>query len=251
MKVNAKASEKEIMNYLYDNDNISTVEMCKKFGVSVVTMRKYLNDLESSGLIVCSRGRSSAVFNQAIIAQQKSNVEEKIRIARAAADMIEDGDRVMIVAGTTNALIPKFLLGKKNIHIVTNSILLLNSCRKNPSVSITLVGGEFMNAAEALTGTLTLKDLELFHVKTAFIGTDGFTETGGVTANHIELAEICKKIMSRSQQSVLLADSSKYGKRGFAFIADLNSLSTIITDTNLSDADKNKLTRFGLNVIRV
>jgi DeoR/GlpR family transcriptional regulator of sugar metabolism len=65
------------------------------------------------------------------------------------------------------------------------------------------------------------------------------------------LAEICKKVISKSQQKILLADSSKYGRMGFAHIADLDSLSTLITDTKLSDANKNKLSELGLNIIRV
>jgi DeoR family galactitol utilization operon repressor len=246
-----KEREREILNALYESEGISTSELCKRFDVSIVTLRKDLDYLEANGLIIRMHGRAVTVYDKSIIDRQKTNIEEKMKIAKAAAAMIEEGDRVMIVAGTTTALIPRFLLGKRNIHIVTNSTLLLTYSRIIPSLNVTLVGGEFRSSDEALTGSITLKDLDLFHANSSFIGTDGFSEDGGITANHIELAEICRKVISNSQQKILLADSSKFGKKGFAYIDDLKNLSTLITDKNLSDNNTVKLSNLGLNIIKV
>jgi len=246
-----KERERRILNVLYEDEQISTAQLCEKFDISVVTLRKDLDNLEANGLVVRTHGRTTSVYTRTIIERQKANADDKVRIAKAAAAMIEEGDRVMIVAGTTTALIPKFLLGKRDIHIVTNSTLLLTYSRINPGLSVTLVGGEFMADAEALTGSIALKDLDLFYVKSSFIGADGFSEVGGITANHVELAEICRKVIANSQQKILLADSSKYGKKGFAFIDDLSSLSTLITDKKISDNDTVKLTNLGLKIIRV
>ncbi|MDR3245067.1 MAG: DeoR/GlpR family DNA-binding transcription regulator [Prevotellaceae bacterium] len=248
---NLKERERAILNVLYENEQISTAQLCEKFDISIVTLRKDLDNLEANGLVVRTHGRVTSAYSKAIIERQKANADEKTRIAKAAAAMIEEGDRVMIVAGTTTALIPKFLLGKRNIHIVTNSTLLLTYSRVNPGLSVTLVGGEFMADAEALIGSIALKDLDLFYVKSSFIGADGFSEVGGITANHVELAGICRKVIANSQQKILLADSSKYGKKGFAYIDDLKNLSTLITDKQIADSDAMKLSNLGLDIIKV
>ena len=242
------AREREIIRILSEDINKTVAEISEMLGVSVVTVRRDLKALADKGLVIRTRGGAAPSFHPAILERQKERVAEKERIARAAAAHVQDGDNIMIVAGTTTPLMVKYLLGKRDIHIVTNSTLLYTDARINPSIRMTVVGGEFRPSAEAILGPEAVQGLTRFHVKKAFLGTDGFSKSTGLTADFVEVAEIVQMAASRSEQSLLLADSSKYGRTGFAHIMGLDGLDGIITDLGLSDAARQELEELGLTV---
>jgi len=216
-----------------------------------VTIRSDLDGLSENGYLIRTRGGAIPAFHQSILDRQKTMAQEKAHIARAAADMVADGDKVMIVAGTTTALIPRFLLGRHDVHIVTNSTLLLPYVRINPSLHVTLVGGRFLPSGEAMVGPIALRQLAQFHVKTAFLGTDGFSLESGFTAHQVDIAEVVKDMAERADERILCADSSKYGKAGFAHILPLTEVSSILTDDKLAGADREQLEAQGITVVQV
>jgi DeoR/GlpR family transcriptional regulator of sugar metabolism len=165
MSTSLKIREKEILRCLYEEDETSVSALSKKLNVSVVTIRSDIERLENKGFAVKMKGGAHPVYNRSFFDRMSSMIEEKHRIAKKAAEMIADGDRIMILAGTTSSLIGKFLYDKKDVHIVTNSTYLINYIRNNSNIKVTLVGGEFIPNAEAMVGTVALKVLENFHVK--------------------------------------------------------------------------------------
>jgi DeoR family galactitol utilization operon repressor len=252
MTANMTIREKEIIRYLAEDEGVSVAELSRRLGVSEVTIRTNLGQLEAKGLIVRhKRGGAVPAFHQHILSRQKSMVEEKERIAKAAAALIEEGDHIMLVAGTTTALVARHLLGKRDIHIVTNSTLLLSHVRINPSIRVTLIGGEFRPSMEGMVGPLAVTEIRQFHVKYAFIGTDGFSTAGGVTAHHIEEAEMVKAVAGQTDKLVLVADSTKYGKQGFALMFPLKRLDLLITDNGLPETARQELREAGLQLMTV
>lgn len=249
MSANLKIREKEILRYLYEEDETSISELSKKLNVSVVTIRSDIERLENKGFAVKMRGGAQPVYNRSFFDRLNSRLEEKQQIAKKAAELIDDGDRVMILAGTTTSLIGKFLYDKKDVHIVTNSTYLLNYIRNNSNIKVTLVGGEFLPDAEAMVGSVAQKVLENFHVKKCFIGTDGFSRERGITANHVEVAEVARKVAERSESVILLADSSKLNSSGFAFIQNLEKISALITDNKFPEKEIENLKKISLKVI--
>ena len=172
------------------------------------------------------------------------------RHARAAAAMIEDGDTVMITAGTTTALIAKYLLGKRDVHIVTNSTLLLTYTRANPHLHLTLIGGEFRPSEEGMVGPIALATLDQFHVSKAFIGIDGASAKQGFTAYYLESAELVRKMAEQADQVIAIGHSSKFGKHGFARILPFNGVDTLITDQQLAENFETELTSAGVRVVK-
>ncbi|TKG97275.1 DeoR/GlpR transcriptional regulator [Puteibacter caeruleilacunae] len=248
---NLKEREKEILRYLYEENESSVSELSKKLKVSVVTIRSDLEKLEKKGFAVKTHGGAQPVYNKAIIERLGWMSEEKCRIAKKAAELINDGDRVIILAGTTSSLIGKYLYDKRDVHIVTNSTYLLNYVRNNANIKVTLIGGEFIPDAEATVGAIALRELENFSVKMCFIGSDGFSLKNGITANHIEVAEIAKKVAERSETTVLVTDSSKYNKNGFAFIQSANKVNAIITDDKFPSEELVNFKEQGVEMILV
>ena len=225
--------KQEILHILAENTGVSVAEISRRLSVSAVTVRNDLQSLEETGYLVRTRGGALPAFNHGILERQRERSEQKNRIARAAAAMVRDGDTVMIEAGTTTALVGKFLLGKRDVHVVTNSTLLLPFARYNPSIHMTITGGAFRPFTESFVGPIALRQLEQFHVRIAFVGTDGFSNETGLTTHLVEGAEIVRKMADRAEQTVLVADSSKYGRAGFAQVIPMERVHHLVCDSEL------------------
>lgn len=241
MTVGLSPRERKLLELLIEDASRSVASLSKALGVSAVTLRSDLTSLADKGLVVRTHGGAFPAFRPNILERQKHMVEAKTRIVKAAAEMVVDGDTIMLCAGTTTSLMAKYLLGKSDVKVVTNSTLLLPYARINPALHVTLAGGEFLPGDEAMVGPNTLRVLEQFHVRTAFLGTDGFSIASGITANAVETATAARKMAEQAQRTVLLADSSKYGRAGFAHIMALSQVSLVITDDQLGDQQRRLL----------
>lgn len=248
MTGNLTEREQEIIDLLSEDSSMSVTDMSRRLDVSAVTVRSSLSSLAEKGLIVRTHGGAFPAFHQSILDRQKDKVKTKARIARAAVDLVDDGDTIMIEAGTTTAQLARYLLGKRDVHVVTNNTLVIPYARFNPNLHLTVVGGEFRPATESLVGPVALNDLEQFHVRTAFIGTDGFGLDYGLTTHLVEGAEIVRKMTAQTERTVLLADSSKFGKVGFAKVIPLASVTILVTDDGLDGAVRLELEGLGIEV---
>ncbi|MFP4564648.1 MAG: DeoR/GlpR family DNA-binding transcription regulator [Spirochaetia bacterium] len=241
--------EKKILEMLSENSSIAVADLRRVLDVSAVTIRNDLNSLAEKGAIIRTRGGALPAFHPSILDRQKHRTDAKNRIAKRAAELIKDGETVMIGAGTTTALIAKYLLGKRDIHIVTNSTLIVPYARLNPAIHLTVVGGEFRPSTESLVGPITLKELEQFHVKTSIVGTDGFSLKTGLTTHLVDGAEVVKRMAGQADRTVLIADSSKYGKEGFVKILPLTEFDLMITDDEMREEIVTDLEANGIQVM--
>ena len=242
--------KKLILDLLADDSEISVTELSARFGVTAVTVRADLASLEEEGFIVRTHGGAMPAFHPKIIERMRSRKEIKAAIAKAAAQLIDDGDTVIISAGTTTALIPKYLLGRRDIHIVTNNTLLLTYARANPQLRVTLVGGEFKSAEEGIVGPLAMQAVEQFHVAKAFIGIDGASAKQGFTANSIESADFVRKMAGQADEVIAVGDSSKFGNAGFARILPFDGVDALVTDMFLHSEFEQKLTEANVKLIK-
>jgi DeoR family galactitol utilization operon repressor len=243
--------EQTIIELLSENNSIAVSEISARLKVSSVTIRNDLSNLAERGLIVRTHGGASPAFHPSITARQHTNQKAKMRIAKAASALVWDGDAIMIEAGTTTALIAKYLLGKRDVHVVTTSMLTIPYARFNPGINLTVVGGEFRPATESVVGPVALANLEQFHVRLAFIGTDGFSIESGLTTHLVEGAEIVRKMAARAERTILVADSTKFGKVGFARVLPISRVHEIITDTDLGAEHIRELSEAGPTVTAV
>ena len=244
-------SEREhtILNRLMVQGAVSVAHLSSELEVSEVTIRSDLSSLEERGLLSRTHGGALPSIHPHIFQRQNMNIEEKHRIAKAAAGLVEDGDAIMIEAGTTTSLLPRYLAGKRDILIITNSIPAFESAKSNPALKITLVGGEFRDSTDSFVGRITLDTIRRFNVRCAFVGTDGFSLKSGITTHLIEGGDVISVMRERAENLVLLADSSKYGKTGVVTILPLSQINTLITDTGLPDAAKEELNQIPLHII--
>ena len=243
--------ERKIIDILIENPHMGMGEMSRNLDVSTVTLRSSFDDLAEKGYLIRTRGGALPAFHPAILARQKTLTETKSAIAKEAAGLIDDGDTVMIEAGTTTALIARYLLGKRDVKVVTDSTLLLPYARSNPALHLTIVGGTFMPEAESMVGPMAVEHLKQFHVKTAFIGTDGLSVENGLTTHMMEATEVVRTMHERSDRTVLLADSGKWGQAGFARIIPLDEIDILVTDSGLPEAASGEIKEMGIELLVV
>jgi DeoR family galactitol utilization operon repressor len=243
--------ERTILDKLSAGGSVSVAPLARDLGLSEVTIRGDLRLLEEKGWINRTWGGASLALHRDIMERQRVYSDQKNAIAKAAAELVQDGDVIMIEAGTTTALIARYLAAKRDIHIVTNSTLVFSYARMYPNLQITMTGGEFRRATESLVGPIALETISRLNVRLAFVGTDGFTLERGMTTHLMEGAEIVKAMKAHAQTTVLAADSSKYGKIGFSSVLPLTDMNLILTDSNLNNKAETKLRKAGINVNRV
>lgn len=248
---NLKDRERRIVQLLTDDPLLSVNDISERLGVSVVTARSDLDALAEKGYLVRTRGGALPAFHPDIIARQQERRETKRRLAAAAAALVQDGDTIMIESGTTTALIVRHLLGRKNLKIVSDSTLILPYVRANPMISLEIVGGIFRPATESMTGPVTVEQLQQYHVRLAFIGSDGFSCEYGLTTNFVEAAEVTRTMARHCDTTVLVADSEKYGRRGFTRYMALSEVDILITDSGIGSEALEAITACGVAVTQV
>jgi DeoR family galactitol utilization operon repressor len=227
--------KQKIMDLLASDNTISTKKLSSILGVSPVTIRSDLKDLADKGVLMRKYGGAIPQFHTSVMQRQKTMTEEKNRIGREAASMVSDGDTIMIEVGTTIASFCKHLMGKHDLKVVTNSTLVLPYARMNSHMQLIIVGGYFHPFTESFLGPTAVSQLNTFHVKLAFIGCDGFSFEKGLTSHSVESAEITMKMARQAEKTILLADSSKFEKVGFAEFLPIKQIDLIITDTGIGE----------------
>ncbi len=241
--------ERKILDFLIEDPHIGVGALSKRLEVSTVTVRSDFDSLAEKGYLIRIRGGALPAFHPEIRSRQKTNEEVKNTIAAAAASLIDDGDTVMIEAGTTTALIARYLLGKRDVKVVTDNTLLLPYARSNPALNLTIAGGIFRPESESMVGPNTVQHLSQFHVKTAFVGTDGLSLKNGLTAHIMEAADVVRTMHKRSDRTVLLVDSGKWGQAGFARILPLSEVDTMITDSQFPEDARTAVRDLGIELI--
>lgn len=233
MTVDRADREGAILARLSGEGALTVSALANDLGVSEVTIRGDLRALEEQGMLVRTRGGARPTTLKSILQREKLNVELKQRIATAAAAMVRDEDNVMIEAGTTTALVARLLAGRAGVQIVTNSALVFNNARINPSVSVILTGGVFRRESESFVGPLAERAVGDFNARLAFLGTDGFSPERGLTTRFVEGGQVAALMRGRAEETWLLADSTKFGQAGFVSFLPLAGITGVITDDGL------------------
>ena len=241
--------EEKILQLLRSGEEYPVTRLSQELGVSAVTIRGDLRDLDSKGLVVRSHGRVVVASTPQAAFRNKTNTAQKELIAKLAASLVKDNDFIMITNGSTCSLLPRYLFGKRNVRVVTNSTLILPYARSNNQLNVTLVGGEYRPEAEALVGPAAISQIENYHVSTTFFGTDGFTMEYGLTTSLVENAQVVQRMCSQATRRVLCVDSSKVGNRGFVRIMPITEIDTIVTDDGFPTDLISELESLGVEVL--
>ena len=231
---------------------IAVAELAAIAHVSTVTIRKDLDDLEARGLIRRERGVAMLVSPDDPAGRLAYHYAEKVRIAAAAAATVNDGETVMIEAGSCCAILAEQIsIQCTGITIVTNSAFIAQRLGAHPMVSTVLLGGEQQHDSRVLVGPMVELCARQFIVDRLFIGTDGFTPSLGFTARDYMRATAVRALASRAERVVVLTESEKLGGHGPVPLLGADDVAALWTDSAAPDAQVDALTGAGVEVVTV
>jgi len=240
-----------ILNVVSETRKIDVASLADRLSVSQVTIRQDLKTLENNGMLKRYHGGAMPITDDDMMKRLSKNFEVKTKIAKRAAELVANGETVLIESGSTNALLAVELAKKNGVTIVTNSAFISRFVRDMSTINIILLGGEYQHESEVLVGPLTRLCVKEFHVDKIFIGVDGYSKHTGFTCVNLFRAETARAMANQAQQVIILTDSSKFNKIGVASQFKSEEVKTVITDSNISQDDTEVLTDFNIEVITV
>lgn len=240
------------MNRLEEKKYVEVIDLCELLDVSAVTIRKDLKFLENKGLLFRTHGGASLenpyINERPVNEKEKISVEQKNEIGKKAAGLILENDSIMIASGTTVQAFSRFIKPKGKLMVITSSLNVVLELIKYKDVDVLQLGGHVRPNSASVVGNYAVHILENVSCSKLFLGVDGIDLEYGLTTTHLEEAQLNQKMLSSAQKTIVLADSSKFGKKSFARICGMEQIDEIITDNGISSAAQAKLEDMGIVV---
>ncbi|MBB6454585.1 DeoR family fructose operon transcriptional repressor [Salirhabdus euzebyi] len=248
-----KNRQKEIVELLNQTEKVLISDLSEQFNVSEMTLRRDLEALAQKGVIKRIRGGAVKVnqgsFELPFEIRYDKNHDVKDRISEIAANMIKDGETVVIDTGTTALAVAEKLKERNNLTIVTSSLRVAWLLADCPNINLIVTGGVVRNGERSLIGELTEDVYDVFFPDTFICGVGGVDITSGFTDFNLDDARVKKKAIQASQRTIVVADNSKIGKTAFAKIAHLEEVDTLITNKIANTDVINQLKKNDLTVV--
>lgn len=234
----AEERKNRILQLLEENSKILVPELCDIFHVSSVTIRNDLRELEADGRLKRTHGGAIPVdktsFEPSPSMKEVEHIEEKMKIAAFAAKFIEDGDTIALDTGSTTFELAKCLADKHHLTVVTNDLQIAAYLdAQNDDTQVVLIGGNIRKGFHCTVGSIATSTLQDLNVDKAFMATNAFSLERGFTTPSVQQAEIKMCFLKIASETIMLTDSSKFGKISFIKFADLQAVDRLITDSGM------------------
>jgi DeoR family transcriptional regulator of aga operon len=249
-----------ILTGLQENGSVAVDELSDKLHVSVVTIRRDLDLLEQQGLLRRSHGGAVSIEplfyepfkkDRSFQAQLERQANEKRRIGRTAAALINPGETIAITPGTTTAEIIRGIPLNSKITVVTNTANIAMELSKRKDVSVFVTGGHLHGEWFSLVGPTAIRSLDNMLIHTMFIGADGIDAQWGLSCFSSDEAELNGAMVRHARRHIAVVDHTKFGVVANWSICDTGTLKTLITDTDATDEMIAPFQKLGIEVIRV
>lgn len=251
---NMSKRAKQILELLTEAEanRLEVTTLASRLGVSPVTARKDLDELEQQGLIVREHGYALLRSPDDIRGRMAYHFEVKKRIAERAAQLVANGDTLLMESGSCCALFADVLTHqKRDLTILTNSVFIAQYIRGKANFQIILLGGIYQQEAQVLVGPLVQQTVQNFCVNQLFLGIDGYSHRTGFTNRDQMRAQAVHAMAQQAERIVILTESEKLRHHGIVPLDINQHPRTVITDAGLSPAIRSELEQQGVSVIAV
>jgi DeoR/GlpR family transcriptional regulator of sugar metabolism len=236
----ANQRREKILEFLKEDGSAKVINLSKIFRVSEVTIRQDLEKLEKDGHVKREHGgaflievedqvKSFALMNQ-------TNLKKKASIGKKAAQLIDDGDTIILDSGSTTTEVAKCLIGRKNLTVITNALNIALLLGAEAGIDLIMTGGEFKPPTLSLTGQKAADFFHDVHVDKLFLATAGISLRSGLTYPSLSDIVVKKAMIDVAETAYLVADSTKIGKGAFASLGALSLIDYIITDSEIQES---------------
>jgi len=242
-----------ICDLVGEKGKVTVDELAERFGVSTVSIRSDLKALDLEGTLLRIRGGAVARRDDEdlpLSVKQNLHHAEKVRIAEAAAGLIQDGETVILDSGTTTAEIAKQIRALKvnSINVITNALNVAAILAGCSHVTLIMLGGVLRPNSFSLSGPQAELAMENLYADRLFLGGDSIDPELGLMTPYLLEAQLNAKMIQISRQIVVVADSSKLMRRNLSVIAKADRINMLITDTNAQAATVEALRAHGVDV---
>lgn len=244
-----------ILGLAQKNGRVLVEELSRSFGVSTITIRKDLDELQSRGVLQRTHGGailpiSGSMADPTLKEKEGRSSNEKKRISEAAIRMVGEGQCILLDSGTTTTAIARALLSFSALTVVTNAVNIAAEL-SGTDFEVLLTGGSLRKNSFSLVGPLAEDMLEEIHADILFLGVDGFDVEVGLTTPNLLESRVNRAMVKASAKVVAVCDSTKFGRRSLCKIVDSSLVHHVITDSGLSSATADSLRSLGIEVTLV
>ncbi|HKM56881.1 MAG TPA: DeoR/GlpR family DNA-binding transcription regulator [Isosphaeraceae bacterium] len=228
-------------------------DLARDLGVSEVSIRKSLDELERQGIVRRFHGEARIYNGDEIPFRMHVHYAEKQAIAGRAAALVEPGDTIILEAGSAIAMFAERIKDLRGLTVITTNVFIARLFRGS-KVRVIVMGGLYQEESESLVGPAVCESIRSVGFSKSFIGVSGFTIAGGFMLNDIARAEVTRSILERgadcSAKAWILTDSSKFGVSHAALIcSDLSQIAGVVTDQGIPEDYRRYFETAGLEIL--
>ena len=237
--MNAIERKRYILNELQRNGSVVITDLAERIQVSSMTIRRDLNAMAEDGMVTLEHGgavlNNGSLFECNMSFKSEINATEKQRIAAKCMEYINEGDSIFLDAGTTPNEVAVLLRGKRNISVLTHSLMVANTTANMRNIKLIMCPGEFRENSMAFLGPLTDDFIQHFQIDTLFLSLEGIDLNDGLSVVDVQDGHT-KVLVEKAKRVICIADHSKFNKSFFYKIAPVADVDLVVTDTGLDAA---------------
>ena len=245
----------KILELLEKQGQVAVVELSKRFKTSEVTIRNDLKALHARGLIRRAHGGAVKVatvsMDPSLKVKAELHADEKRRIGAAAAEMINDGDSIILDSGTTTHQIARQIKHKNDLKVITNGLNIAMELFGTDDIQLIFLGGVIRQNSLSSVGHFAEDVLAQLSADKVFLAVDACDLEFGLSTPNLEESQVNQAMARIAREKILVADSSKFGKRSLSRIIPLSDIDAIITDRALPLEMQNDLRALDLKLVLV
>jgi DeoR family transcriptional regulator of aga operon len=241
-----------ILSLIEKNGRVLVEELSTQLGLSRITIRKDLDHLQAKDLLIRTHGgalpvQAGALSDPSIQEKEELHHEEKVRIAKAAAAMVSEGQCIILDSGSTTTEIARAILSFRSLTVITNALNIAAELARS-DFEIILIGGTLRKNSLSVVGPLAEDVLKEMHADIVFIGVDGFDTTIGLTTPNIMEARVNRAMIKAAAKVIAVCDSSKFNRRSLSLIVGTEQIDQLITDSKLRPDELKAMQDAGIEV---
>jgi DeoR family transcriptional regulator of aga operon len=243
----------KILELLAEHGKVEVPELSRRLETSEVTIRKDLKELNGRGLL--RRARGGAVRAETVTADPSLQIkaelqaEEKRRIGAAAAALVGDGEAIILDSGTTTQQVARHLKTRRGLKVITNALNVATELLGAEGVEVILLGGLLRQNSASVVGQFAEEMLAQFSVDKLFLAVDAVDLEFGLSTPNLDESRVNQVMVSVARETILVADSSKFGRRSLSRIVPLPEVDRVVTDAGLPEAARAGLREHGIELI--
>lgn len=245
--------QQQIAQLVNERQRMTVTELSQHFGVSEATIRRDLILLDSWGEVQRTHGGAVAVDRSSSdlpnITRMGGHQEEKQRIGRAAARLIQDNTTVFLGSGTTTLEVARNLQDRNNLTVITNALNIAGQLAHNPKINLIITGGHFRHSELSMIGHITEQALKELRADKVIMGMGAIDIEGGLANDHLAETLTDRAIIHFAREVIVVADHSKFKKVAPALVASIAAINTVVTDDKAPADIVARLRELGKEVI--